>query len=344
MHKLMLKLAFVLLLTMLATPSSTAQRRRPCCTFSLPTWNGSFTYQGTTYPYTMIGGDPANGGTTYTSVMIVPIDLQFVDNNGTLISELNINTTMCNSASTGVSLTLNSPLFQNYPFYAGGTYLGTTQYTDAFQRANFWSQTSTNDYHVLLGGVTVSPAQPVIIHPANGHATPTPSGCTAAGEVGYSYFDTIARNLMTSMVIPDFVLPIFLVRNTLFDGNAGWHGSNGSATYIVASFGEPESLPGVYQDTYFLSHELAEWLDDPYGDNRTPPWKGGQAVFCQSNLEVGDPVTGKGFTAVQNGFTYHLTDLAFVSWFARQAPSTTTVNGWYTLTGNSYISPAQPCP
>jgi hypothetical protein len=36
--------------------------------------------------------------------------------------------------------------------------MGTTQYIDAFQRANFWS-TSGNPSHLLLGGPTVLPTQ-----------------------------------------------------------------------------------------------------------------------------------------------------------------------------------------
>ena len=341
MQKLTLKLIIISFLTLLAATSANAQRRRACCIFTLPTWSGSFVYQGTTYPYTMIGDDPALGGTTYTAVDIVPIDLQFVDSNGTLVSELNINTPMCNNPNTGVSLTLNSPLFQNYPFYAGGTLVGTTQYTDAFQRATFWNQASVNDYHTLLGGISVLPVQSVTISPTNGSTTP--SGCTAAGTVGYNFFDTTARNLITSLGIPSYVLPIFLVRNTLFDGRyAGWHGWTGTTTYIVSSFDDPDHFGAGtnYQDAYFLSHELAEWVDDPYGNNPTPAWRGGQVTNgCQSNLEVGDPLTGNGFIASLNGFNYHLTDLAMLPWFSRETPSS-AVNGWYTFPVSIYAGPS----
>jgi hypothetical protein len=38
---------------------------------------------------------------------------------------------------------------------------------------------------------------------------------------------------------------------------------------------------------------------------------------CQNNLEVGDPLTGIDIPTVTmpNGFTYHLQELAFSSWF-----------------------------
>jgi hypothetical protein len=343
-------LALFCLLISLATTPATAQRQRACCTFTLPTWQGSFSYQGGTYPYTMIGSDPALGGTTYTSVEIIPIDLQFVDSNGVLLSELNINTPMCNNSNTGVSLALNSPLFQNYPFYAGGTYLGTTQYTDAFQRANF--NQASGSYHVLLGGVTVQPVQTISISPANGSvaATAIADGCTSWGRVDFNFFDNTARSLVSSLVVPSYVLPIFLVRNITFtlsgrDYASGWHGSigttAGSPTYMVASYYDVEIYPNTnFQDTFVLSHELAEWLDDPYGNNPTPGWIGPSG--CQSNLEVGDPVYQDGFIAPLNAFNYHLTNLAFLSWFAQQSPST-AVNGWYTFTNGVFSNPATRC-
>lgn len=337
--------SFCLLIALAAIPTS-AQRQRACCTFTLPTWQGSFSYQGTSYPYTMIGSDPALGGTTNTPVEIIPIDLQFVDSNGSLLSELNINTPMCNNPNTGTSLTLNSPLFQNYPFYAGGTYLGTTQYTDAFQRANF--NQASGSYHVLLGGVTVQPVQTITISPANGSAAATQDGCTSWGRVDLNFFDNTARSLVSSLVVPSYVLPIFLVRNITFtlqgrDYALGWHGSigttAGSPTYIVASYFDFEIYDPNSQDTHVLSHELAEWLDDPYGNNPTPGWIGPSG--CQFNLEVGDGFYQEAFVASMNGFNYHLSNLTFLSWFAQQSPSS-AVNGWYVFMGN-HSSPATRC-
>ena len=46
------------------------------------------------------------------------------------------------------------PIFVNKAFSFGGTSVGTTQYVDAFQRANFWKFTKPGainpGYHVLL--------------------------------------------------------------------------------------------------------------------------------------------------------------------------------------------------
>ena len=71
-------------------------------------------------------------------------------------------------------------------------------------------------------------------------------------------------------------------------------------------------------------------MDDPLGNNPTPKWgHTGQVSACQATLEVGDPLSGTNITATMpNGFTYHLQELAFVSWFFDQVPST-GIFGWY---------------
>jgi hypothetical protein len=97
-------------------------------------------------------------------------------------------------------------------------------------------------------------------------------------------------------------------------------------------------------DVAVLSHEIAEWYDDPYGNNPTPPWGHiGQVTGCQRNLEVGDPLTGVLWPPVEmnNGFAYHLQETAFFSWFYRQVPSI-GLAGWYSSFG-TLLSPSEPC-
>jgi hypothetical protein len=59
---------------------------------------------------------------------------------------------------------------------------------------------------------------------------------------------------------------------------------------------------------------------------------------CQFTLEVGDPVPDIAFAATLHGTTSPPEDLTFVSWFARESPSS-AVNGWYTFV-NTYMSGA----
>ena len=124
----------------------------------------------------------------------------------------------------------------------------------------------------------------------------------------------------------------------------GYHSSTASnQTYAVATYNDP----GIFQaagirDVHALSHELGEWMDDPFGNNIVPAWGHvGQVGGCQDNLEVGDPVTGSAFTVTLNGFTYHPEDLVFFSWFARETPSR-AVNGQYTFL-NAFSGPQAVC-
>ncbi len=78
---------------------------------------------------------------------------------------------------------------------------------------------------------------------------------------------------------------------------------------------------------------MGEWLDDPLGNNPTPPWGHiGQETGCDNTLEVGDALSGTSVGVTLNGFTYHPQELAFLSWFFDQSPSI-GVNGWYSSNG-----------
>jgi hypothetical protein len=56
-----------------------------------------------------------------------------------------------------VDVMLQSPIFKRADFNFGGTDVGSTQYVDAFQRANFWNQIDRNHYHTLLKPELLSP-------------------------------------------------------------------------------------------------------------------------------------------------------------------------------------------
>ena len=98
-------------------------------------------------------------------------------------------------------------------------------------------------------------------------------------------------------------LPIFELRGVvMFDGSPnsccilGYHSfkatAAGKQTYATAEYESSGRFAGV-NDVSTLSHEVAEWQDDPFGNNPTKPWGNiGQVVGCQSNLEVGDPLSG----------------------------------------------------
>ena len=132
----------------------------------------------------------------------------------------------------------------------------------------------------------------------------------------------------------------------------GWHSFSSvdpAQTYIVAPFVDQDIW--MPPDAVILSHEVAEWANDPIGANVTQLYDvdaaynsvydpGGPAV-CQYNYEVGDILQGFNMPPVKgkNGHTYTLQEIAFFSYFYG-GPSF-GVNGWYS-SNNTLTSDAGP--
>jgi hypothetical protein len=88
-------------------------------------------------------------------------------------------------------------------------------------------------------------------------------------------------------------------------------------------------------DIHALSHELAEWLDDPYTNNAVQPWKVASApqYGCTRVLEVGDPVVGVWFGMSGNTQTnaygqWHPEDEVFAQWFGRGGVEPVLGSSW----------------
>ena len=315
----------------------------------VPIWTGTFSFGGQNFTYHMVGTDPKAGSAT-SNIPLVIIPLKFKFSDGTALSATQ---TVCGDVKNTKFRVKNSPMLKKVAFTPGGTNVGTTQYFDAFQRANFWSDVSTTspNYHVMLSPVQMKPLQTINVG-ANGSTQAGP--CARIGKVDINFFDNIAMNLLTQLAIPANTLPLFLDYNTFWTSGGGccilgYHSTNNAGTqaYAVAAYSDPGIFSVPIQDIHALSHEIGEWGDDPLipSMNIVPAWGHvGQVGGCQNNLETGDPVTGKAFTVAMGGtfpFTYHPEDLVFLPWFARITPST-SVNGWFTFL-NGFAAPQPVC-
>ncbi len=307
---------------------------------TLANWSGSFIDNGTTYNYTMLGTDPAAGSATTTiEAILIPLKLVFSD--GTV---LDATSPVFGETKSATELTQQSPLFQPYSFKPGGTHVGTTQYIDAFQRANFWPyvSTSTPAYHVKFH-LTTMPVQVLTVPAYFGYTEPGPG--SRLGYIYYNWWDGQLGVLLYKLKIKTNTLPIFLNYNIQQYSQdfiyAGYHTAFGSPAqvYISAGFYD-QDIFSYGGDIVFLSHEMGESTDDPFVNNIVPSWNNPQSPgTCSDLLEVGDPVSDLGIgPVVLNGYTYHPEDLTFLPWFSGTIPST-SVNGWYTF-GNNYSSPA----
>jgi hypothetical protein len=310
------------------------------------------------FNYTMIGKDPLvtqAKPVTNIKTYLQPIVFKFADG-------FKWDPTVADScdATSALVRTQQSPIFVAQRFKFGGTSVGKAQYVDAFQRASFFDQTNPSGinpgYHVKLTLITL-PKMTINVPAASSTLeSSTVCGNGLLGGVEINYWDNLVQTTLLPQLATEGVtlkdFPFFLFGNVvMYDtspGNCcilGYHNSMGSGS-TFQSYGN-----GLYDNTgdfsgsgdvSAISHEVAEWMDDPNTVNPTKPWGHiGQVSGCQSNLEVGDPLSGTVFTFKDplTLKTYHLQEMAFYSWFFHQSPSQ-GVNGWYSNKGTFLTSAA----
>src|SRR6185369_12026007 len=89
-------------------------------------------------------------------------------------------------------------------------------------------------------------------------------------------------------------LPIMVWGNVVAGGAFAWHGAigiNGGPlqSYIGTSYHSQAFRAGSDPDIYSLSHEVIEWLDDPFINNYTPGWNQAflsESVQCDSRYSL----------------------------------------------------------
>lgn len=320
---------------------------------SIPYFSDSFTFDGVTYPYDMVGTDPRTSqSTTVVPTVIVPLRLVFADGN-------------VSDPGDAVARVLASPLFKPAAFSSGYT-----QYGDAVRRAMFWKYDANTGYHVLLAPPLVLPtvtlhvpaADGVFLHGGDASGPPAFGFHLAvdAGVVSASWFYSQFDSVLGTTIAPR-TLPIVLSRNVALSTDPipygaptiGFHtalartvgSTERIQTAIWASYADPSTiteLPGILENTDVLSHEISEWLHDPFLNNTVPSWLSpdplSAAVYgCSSLLETSDPITE--VAGEIDG--YELSDAAFLSWFAHQVPSI-GINGQYSFFG-AFTAPSPLC-
>jgi hypothetical protein len=238
------------------------------------------------------------------------------------------------------------------------------QLQDATMRAQFNKVGAGSNYHLILHP-KVLPAVTINVPSNQGTLVESPQGIIFP-TINYSWWSSHINNLEQSADATH--LPIYLSNDVLLTDKGsccviGFHGtrasglgggnggSNGNAvvqTFAWASWVRPGTYPRVsgqplptdwaLQDIHALSHEIAEWADDPFVNNWVEPWVTPTApqYGCTNILETGDPVVGIGFAKGHNTFEqtafsdgskmadgyYHPEDEVFLPWFMRLSPNT----------------------
>ena len=285
------------------------------------------------YSGVIVGRSPFFHGSRTISVptFIVPVKVHMP---GGAVFDPGVADSSCLGGKVPTTVTQNSPLFQSVAFTMNGVSIGTTQYADAFLRAEFWKNVSVtgNRFHMTLSPITTLAEQTFDVPTGEG-ASFNDEECDNLGIIDYNTWDSYVQGTLIPFVaahgggttsFPLFVLYNVVMADPYVSGTSdnccilGYHNSFASPvqTYGVADFDSNGGFSGV-ADVSGMSHEVNEWVNDPLGNNPTPAWGHiGQVSGCQGNFEVGDPLSGTLFPSVTlSSFTYHLQELAFFSWF-----------------------------
>jgi len=292
-------------------------------TVTIPIWHTSFVYNSTTYPIEIVGADPNIGTTTLIANSIVPLRLVFSD--GHVLD-----------ASAETAALIASPIYASASFPSG-----TTQYGDAVLRAEFWQSAQSSNYHVLLATPTVEPTYSLQVPAVDGFTSDGPRG-QVKGVVDFAWFVKTEEPMIVSQLsLPPTTLTIFLTKDIrLQNGRSSYGGEHYS--FDVHRGSERDRFTTVWAGATAssidsMSHEINEWVHDPFNENAVPPWLMPGTDGCNKHLEVGDPLTG---TLFKIG-GYVLQDVAYVDWFAREVPSV-ALNGNYDVLGR-LAAPASDC-
>lgn len=337
---------------------------------TIPLWSYSVVAQdGQTYSGSMVGRSPFAHGhrTTTIPTYLVPVVLTFQDSGDVFDPTIFDGCAAANQSV--IQLIRNSPLIIPQEFTMNGVTIGVGQYLDAFQRANFWSEVSGTPYHTTFS------TDPTVLPPVN-VTVPIQYGTTVSAWDFHGCMDVALMDMdwwdneVQTVVIPALAaegvgpanFPQFIFDSVGLYMNhdpskccaLGYHGTymNGGV-FQTYSANEYDNSGAFGHDTSTMSHEIAEWMDDPDGQNPVPAWGAeGQVVTgqCQNNLEVGDPLS-PGYPTTTNpfsitnsstGVSYTLQELAFYSWFFSATPSL-GAGGKYSNNG-TFGGYAKPCP
>jgi hypothetical protein len=293
------------------------------------------------YSVSMVGSDPAATYKHRTTIMYLPIALRIHFPDGGVLdptAPLACTGAGAQDVMSVAQRVYNSPLFVASPItsngqnLAAGTGANGVQLIDGFQRANFWSQVNNTRYGVSLTQASGNPLVLDVTAPYGSASYRLNIRCggsvkqVTVGVIDIDNFDAMVQGAVAQYATPT-LLPIVLTYNVVESSQGqccilGYHNAiptaSGTQTYAVGGVFDSGLFTGV-DDITVMAHEIAEWMDDPFGTNWTPAWGNiGQVKGCQNNLEVGDPLSGSetALTA-PDGFTYHFQDLAFMDWFYR---------------------------
>ena len=289
----------------------------------------TFSYAAGGATYTLAGGDPANDAVTRIPTLLVPVTLVFDGKAARL------------DAGPDAARVLHSPIFAPYAFAPGAR----AQYADAMLRATF---PQAAHFHTQLAHPAIKPLT-VHVPVGSGYVL---SSKRHGGVLGVVDMDYLQKQVFAAIGRQDGTLVLIVTHNATFyvDGDAticcatGTHGVDEATgtSFVLGSYmaGAPPVV--TERDVQPLTEQLAEFVYDPLHDpqhygygvtapgNAFPAWLRTDGVSGCGDTGVGssyfllDPVdtnpknnipAAPAFAARVVAATYHLQDVALLSWY-----------------------------
>jgi hypothetical protein len=294
-----------------------------------------------------VGNPPVMHGTTTVNAPIVPVilDLRNFDGSPRYVNGQRL----IYDPTQYVQPVLNSPVFQNYTYTSSST---PTQFSDAVQRAQYWSSAKPDWHTVLAPAVKTARVMTLIRGTYRFALNPDGTCCSfvlvEANAFANALFPATADDVTTPVGAAENAgdittkdMSTFLFPNTfLYFGDPsnccviGFHTydfeppdpgkGNVEKRYVLnySSWVSPGMFGEAFEDITALSHEIAETYNDPFvvsdAIHNVTPWWLSPNGNCQDVLETGDAVEGLPnavFPITMNGYTYHPQNEALLQWF-----------------------------
>ena len=353
-------------------------------TTPIASFDGAFVAQGGPnagglFPFTMLGGNPALGGTTTLAAKIAEFSLVLLNADGSVLTFVPF--------SPFEDATLQSPNFAMANYSSGQD----IQFGDAVQRAEFFNTMGpswhTNLQPSVVDREAIFVPRFVNVQLSPGHVIQARSYFVGTAADGNTFvlmleplfnffFGSIGNFEISAGNFTSDAMNITLFPNTsLFALNANKPDTPGNCCVggFHTFFFDPATTPSTRWVTEFaswtsaglflggvadvtgLSHETSEALNDPFLNNITPIWQfpgvAPKTRACQGDLETGDPVevlptSTFPVTLMVDGnlFTFHPQTEALLQWF-QMGPSSNAIDGAFSFPDESTLpNSALPCP
>lgn len=329
-------------------------------TIPLSRYAVDFNKNANIYTGVLVGANPfgASPHSVTIDAILIPLIVEIITPQGKLVTFDPTKPNSCDGGFSAEHRFRHSPLVVDSSLTFNGVNVGNVQYINGFMRAEFWNQIHATSFSDPISWSFAAAQTLIPLNAAVGIVNGT--GCEELAIISKDFLDfnirsIIIPNLQAQGVISPTKFAAFLMKNVVMSSATpptatacciyGYHGATGTPVQTYSPF-DYDTTGRIPPDTSIAAHEIGEWMNDPLGNNATPPWGHiGQVSKCQGNFEVGDPLTGTNMPVISlSGFDYHVQELAFFSWYfnGRLVPS---LGAGGKFSGNgTFKGPSKDCP